>query len=164
MTFREARIEDLPEIVSIYNSIIPGRKVTADTEPVTVESRKEWFYAHHQQRPLLVGLESEKIIGFLSFKSFYGRPAYHITAEIGIYLHESARGKGLGNLFLKKSIELSPLLGIKNLLGFIFDSNELSIRLFEKHGFERWGFLPRVAVIEDVYYNLVIMGKNIETI
>jgi phosphinothricin acetyltransferase len=36
---RHATVNDLPDITAIYNSTIPGRMVTADTEPVTVESR-----------------------------------------------------------------------------------------------------------------------------
>ncbi|MDZ4938569.1 N-acetyltransferase, partial [Clostridium perfringens] len=47
--------EDLPAIVDIYNSTISGRKVTADLEPVTVESRIEWFEEHSNDfRPLWV--------------------------------------------------------------------------------------------------------------
>ena len=41
MHHRNAIWEDLPEIVAIYNSTIPGRMVTADTEPVTVASKME---------------------------------------------------------------------------------------------------------------------------
>ncbi|CAN5380241.1 hypothetical protein BH11PSE11_BH11PSE11_26510 [soil metagenome] len=36
---RLARLEDLPAIVAIYNSTVASRQVTADTEPVSVESR-----------------------------------------------------------------------------------------------------------------------------
>jgi phosphinothricin acetyltransferase len=36
---RLARREDLPVIVDIYNSTIASREVTADTEPVSVQSR-----------------------------------------------------------------------------------------------------------------------------
>ena len=36
MTIRDATEADLPAIVAIYNSIIPGRMVTADLEPATV--------------------------------------------------------------------------------------------------------------------------------
>ncbi|MGH8807340.1 MAG: GNAT family N-acetyltransferase, partial [Noviherbaspirillum sp.] len=35
-THRLARFDDLPGIVAIYNSTIPSRQVTADTEPVSV--------------------------------------------------------------------------------------------------------------------------------
>ena len=38
-TLRDATEADLPAIVEIYNATIAGRMVTADTSPVTVESR-----------------------------------------------------------------------------------------------------------------------------
>lgn len=37
ITFKNATLEDLPTIIEIYNSTVPGRMVTADTEPVTIE-------------------------------------------------------------------------------------------------------------------------------
>ena len=40
---RIATREDLPQIVAIYNATIPSRAVTADLEPVSVQSRVEWF-------------------------------------------------------------------------------------------------------------------------
>src|SRR4051812_31042130 len=95
--FRDATIKDLPRIVSIYNSTVPGRMVTADTEPVTVESRMRWFNNHEPvNRPLWIVEGNGDIIGWVSFQSFYGRPAYKGTAEISIYLEESFRGIGLG--------------------------------------------------------------------
>ncbi len=43
MNLRPATEADLPAIVAIYNATIPGRMVTADTEPVSVDSRQPWF-------------------------------------------------------------------------------------------------------------------------
>ena len=60
-SFRNASINDLSEIVAIYNATIPGRMVTADLEPVTIESRKEWFEKHNAQtRPLWVAEKNGK--------------------------------------------------------------------------------------------------------
>ncbi|MFC5875813.1 GNAT family N-acetyltransferase [Chryseobacterium arachidis] len=59
--FRNANLEDLPKIVEIYNSTIPSRMVTADTEPVSVESRLQWFKEHNAEtRPLWI-IEDQKI-------------------------------------------------------------------------------------------------------
>ncbi|MDB5833890.1 MAG: phosphinothricin acetyltransferase, partial [Caballeronia sp.] len=53
--FRDATLDDLPGIVAIYNSTVPSRLVTADLEPVSVESRLAWFHAHGPKaRPLWV--------------------------------------------------------------------------------------------------------------
>jgi phosphinothricin acetyltransferase len=52
---RDASEADLPAIVAIYNAAIPGRMATADTEPVSVESRRAWFAEHApDSRPLWV--------------------------------------------------------------------------------------------------------------
>jgi hypothetical protein len=82
---RLATENDLPAIVSKYNSTIPSRESTADTVEVTVESRKEWFDRHiPDKRPLMVQEQDEKVVAWVSFQLFYGRPYDH-TAEVSIY-------------------------------------------------------------------------------
>ena len=162
MEIRDAIVHDLPAIVSIYNSTISSRAVTADTEPVSVESRRAWFAEHSPtRRPLWVAVEEGEVLGWLSFSSFYGRPAYDHTCEISIYLAPDHRGQGLGSEFLRRAIEKAPSLGISTLLGFVFDHNEPSLRLIEKHGFARWGLLPRVAVLDGIERDLVIVGLRV---
>ncbi|MBT1699452.1 GNAT family N-acetyltransferase [Fulvivirgaceae bacterium PWU4] len=162
MRFRNASPDDLKDIVEIYNSTISSRMVTADTTPVSVESRVNWFKEHDAgSRPLWVVEEEARTIGWVSFQSFYGRPAYAATAEISIYLHAVARGKGLGKKVLEHSILQSRSLGIKTLLGYIFAHNEPSLRLFRSFGFQDWALLPNIAVLDGVERSLVIVGKRI---
>lgn len=163
MTLRDAKPADLPAIVDIYNATIPGRMVTADTEPVSVESRLKWFQDHTpNRRPLLV-VEEENgdITGWVSLRDFYGRPAYQSTAEVSIYLNTAVRGKGLGKYLLDKMIKRAPEYGVFNLLGFIFAHNEPSLLLFRKAGFEEWGNLKEVAILDDIPRSLIIMGKKL---
>jgi len=162
MTIRDATEADLPAIVAIYNATIAGRMATADTQPVTVESRRNWFREHHPHtRPLWVALRNDVIVAWLSFQSFYGRPAYHATAELSIYVAPDCQRKGIGNALLAKAIEQTPRLGLKTLLGFIFGHNEASLRLFAKFGFQRWGVLPRVADLDGVERDLIIVGRRL---
>ena len=68
---RDATIDDLPAIIEIYNTSIPGRMATADLEPVTVASRMDWFMAHTaDRRPLWVVEADDKIKAWFSFRSF----------------------------------------------------------------------------------------------
>lgn len=160
---RPATEDDLPSIVEIYNSTIPGRMVTADTSPVSVESRLPWFHAHNPRtRPLWVAQKEGKIVAWLSFNSFYGRPAYNPTAEVSLYVAESARRCGIGRWFLQEAITRSPQHDVKTLLGFIWAHNDPSLRLFEQFGFQRWGHLPRVAVLDGIERDLLILGRRIE--
>lgn len=137
--------------------------VTADTEPVSVDSRQQWFDEHSEdKRPLWVIEDAcNQIIGWVSFQSFYGRPAYDATAEISVYLDASQRGRGLGKEILQYCIEHAPHLGMKNLLGFIFAHNEPSLKLFRQAGFETWGMLPQIAVLDGDEKSLLILGKRI---
>src|SRR5688572_22258586 len=105
--FRNATIEDLPAIVDIYNSTVAGSMVTADTEPVSVESRVNWFNEHSpERRPLWIVEDGQGLtIGWVSIQSFYGRPAYNGTTEISIYLDPDFRGKGHGKKVLSMALE-----------------------------------------------------------
>jgi len=223
MNIRNAELADLEEIIQIYNAAIPGRMATADTNPVTLKSRLEWFRGHSQHYPLWV-LEGQKeagverqlcwrdlfernlyssqspsvlkdrkpvflegegmknippascplppafrgrslgqkgIAGWLSFRPFYGRPAYHTTAEIGLYVAPANHRQGIGQQLLESAIFHSPNLGLQTLLGFIFAHNTPSLNLFQKLGFQQWGYLPQVALLDNMKRDLIILGYRV---
>lgn len=152
---------DLPAIVAIYNSTVSTRQSTADTVEVSVDSREEWFRQHTpDKRPLMVHEQDGRIIAWVSFQSFYGRPAYDHTAEISIYISPEHRGKGLGKALLGEALSMPPSLNIRTVVGFVFSHNEPSIRLLKSCGFESWGRLPNVAEMDGKEYSLSILGKR----
>jgi L-amino acid N-acyltransferase YncA len=162
MQIRDATIEDLPAIVAIYNSTVPSRMVTADLEPVTVASRQKWFEEHSPaHRPLWVAQDGADIAGWLSYSSFLARPAYNPTCELSVYLAAEHRRRGLGTQLVKCSIEHAPRIGVTSLIGLIFAHNRPSLRLFEKMGFSQWGLLPRVAVLDGVERDVVVVGRRV---
>ena len=164
LKFSDAAQHDLPRIVEIYNSTIASRMVTADTAPVSVASRQKWFDEHNaSKRPLwLIEDENNQILGWVSFQSFYGSPAYDATVEISIYLDEQQRGRGLGKQILQYCIDKAPDLGVHTLLGFIFAHNLPSIALFEKMGFKEWANLPNIATLDQEERSLKILGIRIK--
>lgn len=163
LNYRLATLADLPAIVAIYNSTIASRQVTADTEPISVESRLTWFHDHTPDRRPLWVVEGEdgSVLAWLSFSNFYGRPAYSGTAELSIYVAETARGKGLGRYLLQEAINFAPRIKVHTVLGFIFGHNTPSLNLFAGFNFEIWANMPRVANLDGVERDLLIMGKRI---
>jgi phosphinothricin acetyltransferase len=164
LIYRNATLADLPKIVEIYNSTVASRVVTADLEPVSVMSKQKWFEEHSpNKRPLwMVENSAKQTIGWVSFQSFYGRPAYDATVEISIYLDADQRGKGFGKKILHDCIEKAPKYKIKTLLGFIFAHNEPSLKLFKHFGFEDWANLPNIATLDGEERSLLILGKRVE--
>jgi len=161
---RFATEEDLSSIVAIYNTTVPTRQSTADTVDVTVASRMEWFRKHTPgKRPLLVHEQDGRIIAWVSFQSFYGRPAYDHTAEVSICISPNHRGHGLGRKLLAEALGITQELRIKTVVGFVFSHNEPSIRLLKSLGFEEWGKLPNVAEMDNAEYSLSILGKRVNS-
>ncbi len=162
MIIRDATKADLPAIVEIFNDTIPSRMVSATLAPVSVEERLPWFREHSaDHHPLWVMSDGDQIMAWLSLQSFLPRCAYASTSEVSVYVHENFRRCGVARNFLNEAIARAPSLEITALIGHIFADNEPSLRLFADVGFERWGLLPRVAKLDGVERDLVIVGRNI---
>lgn len=163
MLVRHAQLPDLKEIVAIYNSSIPGRMATADTSSVTVAQREPWFVEFTpESRPLWVATApGGEVRGWLSLRSFYGRPAYHATAEVGVYVAPEAQRQGVARTLLGHALAAAPGLGLRTLLAFVFGHNAPSLILFERAGFTLWGRLPQVAELDGVERDLVILGHRL---
>lgn len=163
MKIRDATAEDLPAIVGIYNAAVPTRVSTADVEPVSVEDRAAWFRSHDpSRRPLWVTEDENGIVGWLSLGDFYdGRPAYHATAEVGVYVSRGRQGAGVGRWLVEEAVGRAPGLGIKTLTAGIFAHNEASVALFEAFGFETWARFPKVAELDGVERDLLVLGLKI---
>ncbi len=161
MIIRDAVEADLPFILEIYNATVPTRMVTAELEPTTVEARLPWFREHSpRQYPFWVAELEGRVIGWLDFKKFQSRAAYRGTVEISVYVHEEFRRRRVGQRLLEEAMARAPSLGITALVGLIFGHNEPSLKLFQRLGFERWGFFPRVAELDGVERDLVVMGRH----
>ncbi|MBB3107041.1 phosphinothricin acetyltransferase [Psychrobacter luti] len=177
-TVQRANKEDLPEILAIYNQSIAGKQATANLTPVSCEERQDWFDEHVNSatRPIyivraveeleVVGTEGEaqtvsSIVAWGSFSDLYARPAYHISTEISIYLHQNYHGQGLGSLLTRWMLTQAPSLGIHNVVALIFAHNQPSLGLFRKLGFEQWGYMPKVCDMQGFIADVVMLGKAV---
>jgi L-amino acid N-acyltransferase YncA len=105
--------------------------------------------------------EAGVICGWLSFQSFYGRPAYHATAELSVYIAPDAHRRGYARKLIAEAMRRAPGFGLKTLLGFIFGHNEPSLALFRSFGFETWAHLPCVADLDGIERDLMILGRRL---
>jgi L-amino acid N-acyltransferase YncA len=159
---RDAVDADLPAIIRIYNDAIATRMSTAQLEPVTVESRRDWLKDHSADRhPFWVAEVDGKVAGWLTIKPFLPRCAYRGTVELSVYVDRRFRRRGIARSLLEEVIAHGPRLKITAMVGLIFAHNEPSLTLFEQVGFERWGLLPGVARLDGVVRDLTILGRHV---
>lgn len=160
---RIATVDDLPEIIKIYNEAIADGISTADSRLVSIEEKYEWFQGHDDLRPILVKEYHNRIIAWISFQPFYADLfAYRHTACLNIYIDKNFQGKKLGQQFLSEALEMARESDIKTLLALIFSDNLASLKLFKKLGFKEWGNLTRIANIAEVDKDLLILGLRIK--
>jgi len=147
ITVRDATEADLPAIIDIYNQSIPSGRATADTRPVSVADRVEWFGKFDPaRRPIWVAEDEGRVVGCVYLSSFYhARPAYDKTAEISTYIATDYQRKGVGTLLKTKMIEACPRLGVENMVSMYFDHNEATEKLNQRLGFKVVGHLPEIA-------------------
>ncbi len=163
MVIRDAVEMDWPAIVEIYNQSIPGGTSTADTSPVTVADRIDWFRKFDpQKRPLWVAEIDGEIVAWIGLTSFYaGRPAYDATAEVSTYIATAHHKKGIGTALKKRMIEKCPDFGVTTLVSVAFDHNDGTRRMNEKLGFVQAGHLPEIAEIAGVKIGVVYSLRRI---
>lgn len=160
VTFSYAVREELPKIIDIYNQAVPTHISTADTSPVTVESKIIWFESYNQTtRPIWVMKIENSIVGWVALEDFYGRPAFKSTAEISLYIDENYQGQGLGQQALDWVFSQLENCEVTTIMAYVFHHNEASQKLFFKNGFERWAHLPSIANMDDELYSLDILGR-----
>lgn len=160
---REATEADLPAIVDIYNQSIPAGWSTADTKPIAVADRIEWFHKFDpKKRPIWVAEVAGQIVAMTYLSSFYGgRPAYDATAEASIYVATAWHRRGIGRRLKRWVVEQCPRLGVTTLLSMHFDHNDGTRRINESLGFERMGHLTEIALVQGQKRGLVIWGLRI---
>jgi L-amino acid N-acyltransferase YncA len=163
LNIRLATEADLAAIVAIYNQSIPGGWSTADTTPISVADRLEWFRKFDSaKRPIWVAEVDGKVVATVYLSSFYaGRPAYDSTAEVSLYIASEYQRRGLGRRLKQWAIEQCPRLGITTLLSMYFDHNDATQRINESLGFEQMGHLKEIAVVQGQRRGLVIAALRI---
>ena len=163
LKIRNAAPDDLPAIVDVYNQSIPGGWSTADTTPIAVADRVEWFKKFSPgKRPIWVALKDGRIVAWISLSSFYaGRPAYDATAEVSLYVATDHQRQGIGRFLKERMIEHCPRLGVTTLLSMYFDHNLATKRINDSLGFQTMGHLTQIATVAGEKRGLIIAGLRI---
>jgi len=161
MEIRIARHEDLFNINMIYNQAVEQKFCTAHLEPVGMDYHEDWFREYNQDPfAIHVAIENSRVIGWSSLGPYRsGREALAHVVEVSYYVHNDARGRGVGSLLLQHAIEEAPRFGYSVLIAILLSKNNVSIGLLEKFGFACWGTMPGIALIgknlaDHLYYGL----------
>ncbi len=142
---RKAVLPDLPAITDIYNEAILTTTATFDTEPKTLDERRQWFQAHDEQHPILVSELAGRVVGWACLTRWSDRRAYDETAETSFYVKSEFRGQGIGRQLKLAIIDEARRLGFHSLIARVAEGSGESLHINESLGFTRVGVLKEVG-------------------
>jgi phosphinothricin acetyltransferase len=142
LNVRHAVLTDMEAINAIYNHEIVHGTATWDTEPWTMAQRAAWWDEHSDPvQPVIVAEDASGVVGFAYLTLMSKKHGWRFTREDTIYVDDRARGKGVGSVLLQALLEEARGIGVRLVVASITSSNEVSIRLHERFGFEVVGVL-----------------------
>jgi L-amino acid N-acyltransferase YncA len=163
-TIRDAKVEDLTQIVEIYNYYIRNSVVTFDLDAMSMDEWKQKFeWVQSLKLPFVVAESAGgQILGFAYVAPWRQKAAYRRTVEDSIYLRPAAIGKRVGTKLLTEIIERSKAAGVKEIVAVISDKGaESSIALHESFGFKHQGHLAKVGFKFGRWLGTVLMQKSL---
>ncbi|BCQ26441.1 N-acetyltransferase [Caballeronia sp. NK8] len=159
MPIRDAGLDDLPVITSIYNDAVQHTTAIWNDKLVDVANRTQWLAERQKQGyPVLVSVdENGQVLGYASFGDWRAFDGYRHTVEHSVYVHAGQRGKGIGEALMLALLERARRIGKHVMVAAIESGNEGSIRLHEKLGFQHVGKLPQVGMKFGVWLDLTFL-------
>jgi len=147
ITIRPATEADLPGLLEIYNEAVLHTTATYDYEPRTLEQRRQWFEDHQRDNyAVFVAVdETGRMVGWSALNPYHARPGYRFTSENSVYIAADRRGQGIGKQLLEPLIEAARARGLHVIIAAIDATNEASIRLHTRFGFEQVGHFKQVG-------------------
>jgi L-amino acid N-acyltransferase YncA len=156
MEIRVMRTDDWPAVKTIYEQGIATRLATFETEAPAWEA---WDGAH-LAGPRLVAEEDGEVMGWAALSPVSRRQCYAGVVEESVYVAEGARGRGLGTALLDRLCTDAQAAGIWTIQTSIFPENVASIELHRRCGFRVVGTRERIAQLDGVWRDTVLMERR----
>jgi phosphinothricin acetyltransferase len=160
---RPSAESDLPAVTAIYAYHVLHGTGTFEIDPPSesdMAARRADVLA--RGLPWLVAEKDGQVLGFAYANWFKPRPAYRFSAEVSIYVADSARGMGVGRKLLAELAVQAEAAGVRKLLAVIGDSaNAGSIGLHCALGFTDVGILRSMGWKFGAWRDIVLMEKTL---
>ena len=162
ISIRDAREEDLPAVLAIYNDVLTTSTAIYSDQPTTLEDRLAWWQGRVRAGyPVLVAEDESGLTGFASFGDFRSWPGYRFTVEHSVYVRADRRGCGVGAALMTPLIDRATALGKHVLIAGVDADNAASLRFHERLGFERVAHFREVGFKFGRWLDLVFLQRTL---
>jgi phosphinothricin acetyltransferase len=103
--------------------------------------------------------EAGRVEGWSALNPFHARVGYRFTAENSVYVAADCRGRGLGGQLLGPLVEAGRARGLHAIIAAIDATNEPSLRLHARFGFEKVGHFKQTGFKFGRWLDVIYMER-----
>jgi L-amino acid N-acyltransferase YncA len=148
---------DWPHVSRIYAAGIATGNATFETE---VPPWEEWDASHLPDHRFVATDESGRVVGWVALTGYSDRCCYQGVADLSVYVHPAAQGRGVGRALLERLIEAAEAGGIWTLQAGIFPENEASLAVHRRCGFRLVGTRERIGELDGVWRDVLLLERR----
>ena len=159
ITVRRLDAGDWGSVLRIYSEGIAGGPATFDTEtPSRSELDARWLGGHRW-----VAEVDGTVAGWAALSPVSSRRCFRGVAENSVYTDREFRGAGVGTALMRRLIDEADFSGIWTLQASVLAVNTGSIALHHAVGYRTVGVRRRLAQIDGVWHDSVLLERRRET-
>ncbi len=151
---------DFAAIAAITNHYIATTAIHFAYEPVTDAALRDSWQAHRETHPWFVAEDGGRVVGYAKAGIWRERPAYAWTTEIGLYLADDQRGKGIGTQLYAALLAELAAKGFRSAIAGIALPNDASLALHRRFGFESVGIVRDAGWKHDRWHDVEFLQKR----
>ncbi|HWE90497.1 MAG TPA: GNAT family N-acetyltransferase [Pseudonocardiaceae bacterium] len=156
VAIRALESRDWPAVRRIYGEGIATGVATFET---TVPSRAsldaKWLAGHRWVAEI-----DGHVVGWTAAGPVSTRDCYAGVAETSVYVADGCRGRGVGKALLRKQVTAADDAGLWTLQTAIFTENRASIALHHAAGYRTVGIRERIAQVDGVWHDTVLIERR----
>jgi L-amino acid N-acyltransferase YncA len=160
VTVRPLAGSDWIDVLRIYAEGIATRNATFETEvPSSDVLDAKWLPGHRW-----VAEVDGVVAGWAALAPVSARPCYAGVVETSVYVGDGFRGRGVGRALVARQIEAADAAGLWTITTAIFPENVASIALHHAFGFRTVGVRERIARLDGVWRDTVVIERRSPTV
>lgn len=161
---RLATESDIPAILAVYGPYVRDTAISFEYTVPTTEEFTLRFRKITGQFPWLVWEEDGQLLGYAYGSLPFQRAAFQWCAEVSIYLHPSAFGRGIGKALYRVLEQLLALQGYQKVYAVVTTANRASVDFHEAVGYRITAALPECGFKHGAWHGILWLEKLLSSV